>query len=76
MSVDTWKRCQILFDANQPGELDRAEALGGKILELCVKVGGSITGEHGVEHVGYPQVVRGRQVGNGLQHARAAPAGR
>ena len=38
----------ILFDANQPGELDRAEAFGGKILELCVKVGGSITGEHGV----------------------------
>ncbi|WP_166364983.1 glycolate oxidase subunit GlcD [Pseudomonas akapageensis] len=38
----------ILFDANQPGELDRAEALGGKILELCVEVGGSITGEHGV----------------------------
>ena len=32
----------------RPGELDRAEALGGKILELCVKVGGSITGEHGV----------------------------
>jgi len=38
----------ILFDANQEGELDRAEALGGKILELCVAVGGSITGEHGV----------------------------
>jgi glycolate oxidase len=38
----------ILFDANQPGELERAESLGGKILELCVKVGGSITGEHGV----------------------------
>jgi len=38
----------ILFDANTPGELDRAEALGGKILELCVSVGGSITGEHGV----------------------------
>jgi glycolate oxidase len=38
----------ILFDANLPGELERAEALGGKILELCVKVGGSITGEHGV----------------------------
>ncbi len=38
----------ILFDANQPGELERAEALGGKILELCVAVGGSITGEHGV----------------------------
>lgn len=38
----------ILFDANQPGELERAEALGGKILELCVRVGGSISGEHGV----------------------------
>ncbi|TFH86030.1 glycolate oxidase subunit GlcD [Billgrantia azerbaijanica] len=38
----------ILFDANQPGELDVAEALGGEILELCVAVGGTITGEHGV----------------------------
>ncbi|NUY02412.1 glycolate oxidase subunit GlcD [Paraburkholderia youngii] len=38
----------ILFDANVPGEMDRAEALGGRILELCVAVGGSITGEHGV----------------------------
>ena len=38
----------ILFDANQPGELQRAEACGGAILELCVAVGGSITGEHGV----------------------------
>ncbi|MEM5386420.1 glycolate oxidase subunit GlcD [Paraburkholderia phymatum] len=38
----------ILFDANRPGEMDRAEALGGRILELCVEVGGSITGEHGV----------------------------
>jgi len=38
----------ILFDANQEGELERAEAVGGKILELCVAVGGSITGEHGV----------------------------
>jgi glycolate oxidase len=38
----------ILFDANQPGELARAEAFGGKILELCVEVGGTITGEHGV----------------------------
>ncbi|MEM5318424.1 glycolate oxidase subunit GlcD [Paraburkholderia sp. JHI869] len=37
----------ILFDAND-GETERAEALGGAILELCVKVGGSITGEHGV----------------------------
>ena len=38
----------ILFDANAPGETERAEALGARILELCVAVGGSITGEHGV----------------------------
>jgi len=38
----------ILFDADVPGGLEKAEALGGQILELCVKVGGSITGEHGV----------------------------
>ncbi len=38
----------ILYDANVPGELDKAEAMGGKILELCVEAGGSVTGEHGV----------------------------
>jgi glycolate oxidase len=38
----------ILYDANQPGELAHAEQLGAKILELCVAVGGTITGEHGV----------------------------
>ncbi len=38
----------ILYDANQPGDLERAETLGGKILEFCVAVGGTITGEHGV----------------------------
>lgn len=38
----------ILFDANTPGEMDRAEQIGAKILELCVEVGGTITGEHGV----------------------------
>lgn len=38
----------ILFDANQPGEFDRAEAFGADILALCVEVGGTITGEHGV----------------------------
>ena len=38
----------ILYDANKPGELRRTEELGGKILELCVAVGGTITGEHGV----------------------------
>lgn len=38
----------ILYDANTPGELKRTEEFGGKILELCVEVGGTITGEHGV----------------------------
>lgn len=38
----------ILYDANQAGELHKAEEFGGKILELCVAVGGTITGEHGV----------------------------
>jgi len=38
----------ILYDANIEGELERTEEFGGKILELCVKVGGTITGEHGV----------------------------
>jgi glycolate oxidase len=38
----------ILFDANQPGEFDRAEQFGEAILALCVEVGGTITGEHGV----------------------------
>ncbi|MFZ1989279.1 MAG: FAD-linked oxidase C-terminal domain-containing protein [Alphaproteobacteria bacterium] len=38
----------ILFDANKPGELDRAEAFGAAILRLCVEVGGVLTGEHGV----------------------------
>jgi glycolate oxidase len=38
----------ILYDANQPGEIERAEAFGADILRLCVKVGGVLTGEHGV----------------------------
>ena len=38
----------ILFDANVPGELERAEAFGADILRLCVEVGGVLTGEHGV----------------------------
>ncbi|MBP81407.1 MAG: FAD-binding oxidoreductase [Acidiferrobacteraceae bacterium] len=38
----------ILYDAGQPGEFERTEALGGEILELCVRAGGTITGEHGV----------------------------
>ncbi len=38
----------ILFDANAPGEWQRADLFGAEILELCVKLGGTITGEHGV----------------------------
>jgi glycolate oxidase len=38
----------ILYDANEPGELERAEAFGADILRLCVEVGGVLTGEHGV----------------------------
>jgi glycolate oxidase len=38
----------ILYDANKPGELEMAEEFGGEILDLCVAVGGTITGEHGV----------------------------
>lgn len=38
----------ILFDRSKPGELTKTEAFGAKILELCVEVGGCITGEHGV----------------------------
>jgi glycolate oxidase len=38
----------ILFDANQPDELHRAEAFGTDILKLCVEVGGTVTGEHGI----------------------------
>jgi len=38
----------ILYDANNPGELERAEAFGADILRLCVEMGGVLTGEHGV----------------------------
>ena len=38
----------ILYNANTPGELEKAERFGGEILELCVSIGGTITGEHGV----------------------------
>jgi len=38
----------ILYDANNPGELEKAEAFGSDILRLCVEVGGVLTGEHGV----------------------------
>ena len=38
----------ILYDADRPGEIERAEAFGSDILKLCVAVGGVLTGEHGV----------------------------
>jgi FAD/FMN-containing dehydrogenases len=38
----------ILYDANKPGELEKAEEFGNDILRLCVEVGGVLTGEHGV----------------------------
>src|SRR5690606_31613188 len=38
----------ILFDANIPEQVEKAERFGAAILELCVEVGGTITGEHGV----------------------------
>jgi len=38
----------ILFDGREPGALERAEKLAGEILRMCVAMGGSITGEHGI----------------------------
>jgi glycolate oxidase len=38
----------ILFDANKPGDKERTVEFGDRILELCIEVGGTITGEHGV----------------------------
>lgn len=38
----------ILFDGREAGALERAEELAGEILELCIALGGSITGEHGI----------------------------
>jgi glycolate oxidase len=38
----------ILYDNSVPGALEKVEELGGEILRLCVKVGGSISGEHGI----------------------------
>jgi len=38
----------ILYDANVPGELEKTERFAADIRELCIAVGGTITGEHGV----------------------------
>ncbi len=38
----------VLYDGKRPGELERAEELAGEILRLCLRLGGSLTGEHGI----------------------------
>ena len=38
----------VFYDASIAGEMERSEELGGKLLEVCIEVGGTITGEHGV----------------------------
>jgi glycolate oxidase len=38
----------ILYDGRVPGALEQAEKLAGRILRMCIEMGGSITGEHGV----------------------------
>jgi glycolate oxidase subunit GlcD len=51
----------ILFDRNDPEELDRVERASKEIMKLCVDVGGTITGEHGVgvDKRGYMKLVHG-----------------
>jgi FAD/FMN-containing dehydrogenase len=51
----------ILFDRNDPDELDRVERASKEIMSLCVEVGGTITGEHGVgvDKRGYMRLVYG-----------------
>lgn len=38
----------VMFDGREPGALHKAEELSGEIIRLCIRLGGSITGEHGV----------------------------
>ncbi|HMA47352.1 MAG TPA: FAD-linked oxidase C-terminal domain-containing protein, partial [Frankiaceae bacterium] len=40
----------VLFDGARPGAAERAHEVAGGILDICLDVGGSITGEHGVGH--------------------------
>ena len=58
----------ILYDANVPGELERAEEFGNDILRLCVEVGGVLTGEHGVG------VEKARPHGHDVRQGRPRPA--
>ena len=64
----------ILFDGREPGALERAEALAGRILRMCVEMGGSITGEHGVGVEKRDYLPRDVQRGRNRMHAqRCAP---
>ncbi len=38
----------IMFDGREPGALERAEVVAGEVIRMCIRRGGSITGEHGV----------------------------
>jgi glycolate oxidase len=40
----------VLYDARTPGEEAKAEGVAGEILRVCLRYGGSVTGEHGVGH--------------------------
>jgi len=40
----------VLYDKRRSGEEERAERVAGEILRICIRYGGSITGEHGVGH--------------------------
>lgn len=64
----------ILFDGREPGALERAEALAAKILRMCIEMGGSITGEHGIgveKREFLPEMFRPDEV-DCLQRVRAA----
>ena len=64
----------ILFDGRNPGELERAETLAGRILRMCVEMGGSITGEHGIgmEKRDYLTAMFGAEEVDCLHRLRAA----
>jgi glycolate oxidase len=64
----------ILYDGRIPGDLERAEALAGRVLRMCIAMGGSITGEHGVgvEKRDYlPEMFSAPEI-DGLKRLRAA----
>ncbi len=64
----------ILFDGREAGALERAESLAGRILKMCVEMGGSLTGEHGigVEKRDYlPDMFSADEIGL-MQRVRAA----